>query len=412
MDGAGKGELIQRLYEWLDPRHVRTNGYEEPDEGERQRPWMWRYWRDLPPRGEVGVVFGSWYNDLIHAHGAGDIDEAAFARGLEAVARFERMVAEEGTLILKFMLVVSEKEQRKRLRALRKNPGASRHVLEEWTALRDGNGKKSRERNREVVETVIRGTNQPHAPWIVLPSDDPGYRDLSFGRTVLNALRERLEAPAATSQPAGPGGDPEPGRPHRAGGARHGPRPGAGGVQGAARGRAGPAGVARRQQGLPAPGRGRGLRGQRRGRQGRQHPPRDRRRSTPRRFRVFPIAAPTDEERAPPLPLALLAPRAAHGPRRDLRPLVVRPRAGRARRGLRQPGRLAARLRRDQRLRGASSTAPACVVVKFWLADQQGRAAPALPASASRPRSSASRSRRRTGATARSGTTTRRPSTT
>ena len=204
MDGAGKGELIQRLYEWLDPRHVRTNGYEEPDEGERQRPWMWRYWRDLPPRGEVGVVFGSWYNDLIHAHGAGDIDEAAFARGLEAIARFERMVAEEGTLILKFMLVVSEKEQRKRLRAVRKRAGAGRQVLEEWTALRDGNGKKGRERNREVVETVIRGTNQPHAPWIVLPSDDSGYRDLSFGRTVLNALRERLEAPAATRSPPAP----------------------------------------------------------------------------------------------------------------------------------------------------------------------------------------------------------------
>ena len=123
MDGAGKGELIQRLYEWLDPRHVRTNGYEEPDEGERQRPWMWRYWRDLPPRGEVGVVFGSWYNDLIHAHGAGDIDEAAFARGLEAIARFEQMIAEEGTLILKFMLVVSEKEQRKRLRAIEEELG-------------------------------------------------------------------------------------------------------------------------------------------------------------------------------------------------------------------------------------------------------------------------------------------------
>ena len=51
MDGAGKGEVIHRLYEWLDPRHVRTNGYGEPDEAERARPRMWRYWRDLPPQG-------------------------------------------------------------------------------------------------------------------------------------------------------------------------------------------------------------------------------------------------------------------------------------------------------------------------------------------------------------------------
>jgi polyphosphate:AMP phosphotransferase len=201
MDGAGKGGVIQRLYEWLDPRQVRTNGYDKPDEAERARPRMWRYWRDLPPRGEIGVVFGSWYNDAIHARTSGAADETAFARDLETIARFERMLADEGALILKFMLVISDKEQKRRLRAIAKGRGTGLHVLEEWTTLRRGGQKKVREHNRALVETVIQGTNQPHAPWIVLASDDPNYRDLSFGRMVLEALRRRLDAPPLAPAP-------------------------------------------------------------------------------------------------------------------------------------------------------------------------------------------------------------------
>ena len=201
MDGAGKGAVIQRLYEWLDPRHVRTNGYGEPDEAERARPWMWRYWRDLPPKGATGIVFGSWYNDAIHCFAEDADDETGLVRDLEAIARFERMLASEGALILKFMLVLSDKEQKKRLKAIAKGRGAGRHVLEEWSSFRRGSPRKARERNRSLVEKIIQATNQPHAPWIVLASDDPGHRDLSFGRTILDSLRSRLDAPrpAATA---------------------------------------------------------------------------------------------------------------------------------------------------------------------------------------------------------------------
>jgi polyphosphate kinase 2 (PPK2 family) len=155
MDGAGKGAVIQRLYEWLDPRHVRTNNYGEPDEAERARPWIWRYWRDLPPKGETGVVFGSWYNDAIYRFAEDADDETGLARDLEAIARFERMLASEGALILKFMLVISDKEQKKRLKAIAEGRGAGRHVLEEWSSLRRGSPRKTRERNRSLVEKII-----------------------------------------------------------------------------------------------------------------------------------------------------------------------------------------------------------------------------------------------------------------
>jgi polyphosphate kinase 2 (PPK2 family) len=121
MDGAGKGGVIQRLYEWLDPRHIRTNGYDAPEEAERARPWMWRYWRDLPAKGEIGVVFGSWYNDAIYALAERE-NGAGFGQDLDAIARFEQMLADDGALIIKFMLVVSDKEQKKRLRGIAKHP--------------------------------------------------------------------------------------------------------------------------------------------------------------------------------------------------------------------------------------------------------------------------------------------------
>src|SRR5262245_6758156 len=61
VDGAGKGETVNLLNEWLDPRHVRTRAFGDPTESERMRPKMWRFWQALPPKGKIGILFGSWY---------------------------------------------------------------------------------------------------------------------------------------------------------------------------------------------------------------------------------------------------------------------------------------------------------------------------------------------------------------
>ena len=117
MDGAGKGEVIHRLLEWLDPRHVQVEAYGDPDEAERLRPRMWRYWRDLPQRGRIGVVFGSWYSDPLRDRLAGRYGRGRFERELAAIRRFEDMLTSEGILLLKLFLVVTADVQRKRLKA-------------------------------------------------------------------------------------------------------------------------------------------------------------------------------------------------------------------------------------------------------------------------------------------------------
>jgi polyphosphate:AMP phosphotransferase len=202
MDGAGKSQVIHKLLEWVDPRHVRVSAYGEPDDTERTRPWMWRFWRDLPPRGEISVVFGSWYSDPLRDRLARRSGKARFERDLAAINRFEEMLTSEGILLLKYLLVVSAKEQKRRLRALARRTGGASRALEEWA------GVKVRHRAGPLVEELVRRTSTGHAPWIVLPCDDPEYRDLAFGRSVLGNMQGRLASPPQPGPAAAPAAIP------------------------------------------------------------------------------------------------------------------------------------------------------------------------------------------------------------
>jgi AMP-polyphosphate phosphotransferase len=202
MDGAGKTEVMHALSGWLDPRHLRIAAYGAPDEAERTRPRMWRYWRDLPPRGEISVVFGSWYSETLRDRLMGDTGPGRFERELAAINRFEEMLTDEGVVLLKFLLVLSAREQKRRLKALAKLTGGSGRVFEEWAEV------KHRDQAGPVVEEAVRRTSTGHAPWIVLPCDDPEYRNLAFGRAVLDGLRARLNAPTVGAPVASPAAIP------------------------------------------------------------------------------------------------------------------------------------------------------------------------------------------------------------
>jgi polyphosphate:AMP phosphotransferase len=190
MDGAGKTEVMHRLSEWLDPRHLQTVAYGDRDEAERARPAMWRYWRDLPARGEIAVMFGSWYSEPLRDRLLGQTGRNRFERQLAAINRFEEMLSDEGIVLLKFLLVLSAAEQKRRLKALAKRTGGASRVFEEWTDV------AHRDQAGAVVGEAVRRTSSNHAPWTVLPCDDPEYRDLSLGRAVLACLQSHLEAVA------------------------------------------------------------------------------------------------------------------------------------------------------------------------------------------------------------------------
>src|SRR3974390_3248610 len=61
VEGAGKGETVNLLNEWMDPRHIQTSAFFEPSDEERVRPAHWRFWRALPPKGKMGIFYGAWH---------------------------------------------------------------------------------------------------------------------------------------------------------------------------------------------------------------------------------------------------------------------------------------------------------------------------------------------------------------
>jgi polyphosphate:AMP phosphotransferase len=206
VDGAGKGETVNLLNEWMDPRHISTHAMGSPSEEQRERPPMWRFWCALPPKGTLGIFFGSWYTDPIVRHAHGEIDDAKLELSMAEVVRFEDMLTAEGALILKFWLHLSKKEQKKRLKMLEADALTSWRVTKlDWEnhALYDS--------YRRTSERALRLTSTGVAPWTVVEGVDRRYRSLTIATAIQRAIRRRLDD--AEPQPARePPRPPEPRR--------------------------------------------------------------------------------------------------------------------------------------------------------------------------------------------------------
>lgn len=188
VDGAGKGETVNLLNEWMDPRHIQTNAVGEPTDEERERPPMWRYWRLLPPKGKIGIFFRSWYSGPISAALKAKEWNTEFDQRLERIIRFEKMLTDEGALILKFWLHLSKENQKKRLKALEKDPATRWRVTE-----RDWRNFKIYDTFRAIAAHALRQTSTAEAPWTIVEGADPRYRYLAVGKAILHAVRARLD---------------------------------------------------------------------------------------------------------------------------------------------------------------------------------------------------------------------------
>jgi len=186
--GAGKGETVNLLNEWMDPRHIHTYAFDKPTDEERERPPMWRYWRAFPPKGRIGILFGSWYTSPITDLVFKRIKQRDLAQAEDEILRMEKMLADEGVLILKFWFHLSKRAQRKRLKALEADPETRWRVTRrDWTFF------AKYDRFYRISEEVVRATSTAHAPWIVVEGEDPEYRSVTVGKTLLEAMRKRLD---------------------------------------------------------------------------------------------------------------------------------------------------------------------------------------------------------------------------
>ena len=188
VDGAGRGETVNLLNEWMDPRHIEVHAFDQPTDEEREQPFLWRFWRALPPKGKIGVLFGNWYSDPIDGRTFGRIKKADLDQSLSEFNRFEAMLVAEGVLLVKFWFHLSRAGQKKRLKSLEANPNTRWRVREaDWLYYEDY------DRYRAVAEHVLRRTSTGIAPWVIVDGTDPQYRAVHVGRTLLDRLQRRVE---------------------------------------------------------------------------------------------------------------------------------------------------------------------------------------------------------------------------
>ncbi len=188
VDGGGKGEVINLLNEWLDPRLMRTNAYDSPSDEEKERPEFWRFWRTMPAKGTVGIYVGSWYSQPIANRVYGKITEPELQVHLRHINELEQELANDGTLIIKCWLHLKQEQQKKRLKKLEKDPETAWQVT-----ARDKEHLKMYDTFVSVAENALKETSTAANPWRIVEGSDIRYSSLTVGQHILDKIKLHIE---------------------------------------------------------------------------------------------------------------------------------------------------------------------------------------------------------------------------
>jgi AMP-polyphosphate phosphotransferase len=194
-DASGKGGAIKRLVSPMDPRHVRVVQFAAPTPDEKRHHFLWRFWPKLPGWGGMAVFDRSWYGRVLVERVEAFANREQWMRAYDEINAFERSLADEGMVLIKFWMHISQEEQLRRFERREKNPLKAWKLTEEdW---------RNRERHAEyteAVEDMIARCDQPHAPWELIEGESKRYARVRVVQTVIArieaAMREHdLEVP-------------------------------------------------------------------------------------------------------------------------------------------------------------------------------------------------------------------------
>jgi polyphosphate kinase 2 (PPK2 family) len=191
--GTSKIGAIGVLMRRLDPRGLRVHSITPARTSESQYPWLHRFWLKTPSYGQIAIFDRSWYREVLAARTQGSLDEAAWRERCEDIVSFERQLADDGAVTVKFWLHISRKEQRRRFRRL------EAHRVTRWQVTDEDHWQQKHfKRVQAAVEDLLTRTDAPYAPWIVLPATDQRYAQIAMLETVIDALSRRLGLPPET----------------------------------------------------------------------------------------------------------------------------------------------------------------------------------------------------------------------
>jgi polyphosphate:AMP phosphotransferase len=188
MDAAGKGGAIRRLSSALDARQYMVVPIAAPNEEERAHPYLWRFWRNIPRRGEIAIFDRSWYGRVLVERVRGFASAPDWERAYDEIREFELQLQEHRLIVHKFWLQVSEAEQLKRF-AARDNDKLKRFKVdpEDWE------NRRFYDQYQLAAHEMIQRTDTAYAPWTLIEGDDKKYARLKVLRTVCEAIERVLD---------------------------------------------------------------------------------------------------------------------------------------------------------------------------------------------------------------------------
>lgn len=180
-DASGKGGAIKRLVQPLDPRHVRVSQFSAPTPDESRHHFLWRFWPDLPGWGGMTVFDRSWFGRVLVERVEGFASENEWERAYEQINSFEASLVEEGMILIKFWLEISDSEQLERFERRDRDPLKSWKLTDE-----DWRNREKRPLYEAAVEEMFRRTDRPPAaPWHLVEANSKRFARVKVLETVI-----------------------------------------------------------------------------------------------------------------------------------------------------------------------------------------------------------------------------------
>jgi PPK2 family polyphosphate:nucleotide phosphotransferase len=185
MDAGGKDGTIRRIFRGVNPQGVKVTSFKVPSKLELAHDFLWRIHQAAPAKGMIGVFNRSHYEDVLVVRVHEIVPESVWRPRYAHINDFEKMLHDSGTIILKFYLHISKKEQRKRFQARLDDP------RKQWKfSVEDLEKRKLWPAYMAAFEDVINQCSTPWAPWYVVPADQKWYRNLTITRTIVDTIKQ------------------------------------------------------------------------------------------------------------------------------------------------------------------------------------------------------------------------------
>jgi PPK2 family polyphosphate:nucleotide phosphotransferase len=189
MDAGGKDGTIRSVFSGVNPQGVPVTSFKAPSEHELSQDYLWRVHANAPARGQIGIFNRSHYEDVLVVRVNQLVPERQWRRRYRHIREFERLLSDEGTVIIKIHLHISIDEQRKRLQARLDDPGRR------WKfRLGDLDDRKHWDDYQAAYEDAIRETNTRYAPWYVVPADRKWVRNVAVSKILVHTLEQMKPA--------------------------------------------------------------------------------------------------------------------------------------------------------------------------------------------------------------------------